>query len=372
VKILYFSKGYTPHDHRFLSCLTGVDYSVYFMQLEKLLFTRETRLLPEGITTVTWGGSGKPLNVTNILKLRQDLKRVLRNVQPDIVHAGPVQKGAFLTAFSGFSPLITMSWGSDLLLDARKGLGRWIAKYTLGKTTVLLSDCQAVTNVAQELGMPKERIVQFPWGVNLDHFSPGSGGELRQALGWEDATVLLSTRNWERIYGVDQVCQAFINVAATNEKLRFILLGDGSLRDQIEQLLQHAGLEHRVHLAGYVNYDELPKFYRAADLYVSASHVDGSSISLLEAMACGIPAIVSKIPGNQEWVTPGVSGWLFQEGSSEALTNTIEEAIHNQDQLREYGQKSRQIAEDRADWGKNSEGLHQAYKLALAIQREQS
>jgi glycosyltransferase involved in cell wall biosynthesis len=229
-----------------------------------------------------------------------------------------------------------------------------------------------VTDAAQELGMPKERIIQFPWGVDLDHFSPGSGSDLRQALGWEDAIILLSTRNWERIYGVDHICRAFIHAASNNEKLRLIMLGDGSLRNRIGQLFQQAGLEHHVHLGGYVSYDELPKFYRAADLYISASHVDGSSISLLEAMACGIPAIVSKIPGNQEWVKPSVNGWLFEEGSPEALAYAIEEAIRNQDQMQEFGERSRQITEERADWGKNSEGVHQAYKLALAIQREQS
>ncbi|OGO19498.1 MAG: hypothetical protein A2Z14_04010 [Chloroflexi bacterium RBG_16_48_8] len=372
VKILYFSKGYTPHDHRFLSYLAETDYAVYFMQLEKLLFTRENRPLPEGITTVTWGGGGKPLRLTNLFKFKRDLERVLRDLRPDLVHAGPVQKGGFLTALTGFSPLITMSWGSDLLLDARMGLGRWIAKYTLGKTTVLLCDCDAVAEVAQELGMPRERIIQFPWGVDLDHFSPGSGKEIREALGWEDATILLSTRNWEPVYGVNLVCQAFIKIAQNDEKTHLLLLGDGSLRDPIERLLHRSGLEHRVHLAGFVSFDDLPKYYRAANLYISASHVDGSSVSLLEALACGIPALVSNIPGNREWVTPGVNGWWFQEGSAEALANVLLEAIQNIDQLRDYSEMSRQIAEERADWGKNSEGLHHAYKLALAIEREQS
>ena len=92
----------------------------------------------------------------------------------------------------------------------------------------------------------------------------------------------------------------------------------------------------------------------------------------MEALACGIPALVSNIPGNREWVTPGVNGWWFQEGSAEALANVLLEAIQNIDQLRDYSERSRQIAEERADWGKNSEGLHHDYKLALAIEREQS
>jgi len=105
-------------------------------------------------------------------------------------------------------------------------------------------------------------------------------------------------------------------------------------------------------------------------LYVSASHVDGSSISLLEAMACGLPALVSDIPGNLEWITPEVNGWAFSVGSSRALAGQMAEAIKDINILRSYGAQSRQVAQDQADWNKNSEKLLQAYQLAQRIGRE--
>ena len=58
--------------------------------------------------------------------------------------------------------------------------------------------------------------------------------------------------------------------------------------------------------------------YRAADLYLSASHSDGSSVSLMEALGCGLPVLVSDIPGNREWVTDGEQGWLFPDGDDAA------------------------------------------------------
>jgi len=370
VKVLYFSKGYSPHDYRFLNRLADTDYAVYFMQLEEPSFSQEKRPIPEGITKIAWDRSKSGTGLKNIWKNRRNFEWVLQDLQPDIVHAGPIQGAAFLSAWVGYRPLVTMSWGADLLLDAKRGIGRWIAGYTLGRSTILVCDCDAVAHVARVLGMPEERIIQFPWGVDLDHFSPGDGNEVRVALGWEDASVLLSSRNWEPVYGVDIVCQAFVDVAQEREDVRLLVLGDGSLREEIEKIICTAGLEDRVHLAGFVGTENLPHYYRAADLYLSASHVDGSSISLLEAMACGIAPLVSDIPGNREWVTPGVNGWWFQDGSSSGLGEKILDAIGSPDQLQTYGEKSRQIAEERADWERNSQGLLDAYQLALSIERE--
>jgi glycosyltransferase involved in cell wall biosynthesis len=372
VKVLYFSKGYTPHDYRFLSRLAETNYAVYFMHLGKSSFNREVRPIPEGITKIAWDGGGKSLGLMNIWKNKRDLESVLRDLQPSLIHAGPVQETAFLTALTGYRPLITMSWGSDLLLNARKGFSRWIARYTLGKSTVFICDSDVVSEVALGMGVSQERIIQFPWGVDLDHFSPGEGNEIREELGWEDATVLLSTRSWEPIYGVDIVCQAFMDIARNVENVNLLLLGDGSLRSQIERIFRSSGLENRVYMAGFIRLEDLPKYYRSADLYISASHVDGSSISLLEALACGIPPVVSDIPGNREWVTPGENGWWFADGSSQFLAETILGALQNPERLQEYGENSRKIAEERADWKKNSECLLDAYQMAISIEREHS
>jgi glycosyltransferase involved in cell wall biosynthesis len=370
VKIIYFSKGYTPHDHRFLSRLVDTDYEVYFLQMEETSFGREERPIPDRIVSVPWREEDVHLNLTSVINLRERLVHVLKDIQPDLVHAGPVQQSAFLTTLTGFRPLVSMSWGYDLLQDAKRGLGGWIARYTLARSRVLICDCQAVAEVAQGLGMPRDRIVIFPWGVDLEHFSPGKGEDLRESLGWEDSIILLSTRNWEPIYGVDVLCKAFIKVAQRDENVRLLLLGEGSLKNEIEQIIDQSGMERFVHKVGHVSHEALPAYYQAADLYLSASHIDGSSISLLEALACGLPALVSDIPGNREWVAPGINGWWFTDGSSDSLTDAIWNAIQDKDQLRDFGSQSREIAQKRADWKKNFEGLLHAYQLALSLEQE--
>ena len=185
-------------------------------------------------------------------------------------------------------------------------------------------------------------------------------------MGWENDFVLISTRAWEPLYGLDVLIDGFIEVARSEVNLRLLLLGVGSLELVIHSKLENAGMLDRVHFAGQVDYDDLPDYYRSADLYISASYSDGSSISLLEAMACGVPALVSDIPGNREWVTPGKEGWLFIKGDPKSLSEGILLSHRNRKELYEMAEAARHLTEKRANWQENFTSLLDAYSLAVA------
>lgn len=362
MKILYFSRDYTPHDHRFLAALAQTEHEVYFLRLERRGHAQEDRPLPAGVQAVSWAGGLRPARLADGPRLLLSLRRVLRRVQPDIVHAGPIQTCALLAALAGARPLVSMSWGSDLMLDAGKNRGyRWGTDIVLKNSAALLCDNEAVREKAIALGMDADKITVFPWGVDLAHFSPrGDDGGLRQRAGWQDCFVLLHTRSWEPVYGVDVLARAFASAARQRDDLRLLMLGNGSLAGRIKQIFIGAGVIDWVHFGGQVQYSDLPQFYRAADLYLSASHSDGSSVSLMEALACGVPALVSDIPGNREWVTPKV-GWQFPDGDAEALASGILRAVAERAALKKMGAAARLHAEQKADWSKNFQQLLGAY-----------
>jgi glycosyltransferase involved in cell wall biosynthesis len=214
--------------------------------------------------------------------------------------------------------------------------------------------------------MPDDRIAVFPWGVDLNQLSPDKASALREQLGWQDMFIVLSTRSWEPLYGVELIVTSFIEALKDQPSLRLLMLGDGSQRAELLDRLEQAGLRERIHAPGTVEPEELPAYYRAADLYVTASHSDGTSISLLESMACGLPAIVSDIPSNKEWVVPEGNGWWFQDGNLAELSERIANSATSE-QLHEMGRRARQIAEERGDWKANFRKLIDAYEMALAI-----
>jgi glycosyltransferase involved in cell wall biosynthesis len=301
--------------------------------------------------------------------LLADLKRVIDMEQPDLIHAGPIQTAAWLAARTGFHPLVGMSWGSDLLRDADRN-DRWrrITALTLARTDILVGDCQAVRLKAAAFGFPPERTVIFPWGVDLEHFVPlGTGWKLRDRLGWDEKFILLSVRSWEPLYGVDLVARAFAQACRSDgDRLRLILLGAGSQDGAIRDILADGGVIDKVHFGGQVGYDNLPQYYQACDLYLSASHSDGSSVSLLEAMACGRPTLVSDIPGNREWVQPGRNGWLFPDNDVDALMRGMLYAADHPMDLIGMDRANTRVAKTRADWKKNFNELLLAYEKAGA------
>lgn len=360
-RILYFSRDYTTHDHRFLSALAKSEHQVYFLQLEQRGQALEDRPIPAGIERIHWAGGQGPATLRRGPGLLLDLRRVLREIQPDLVHAGPLQRAALLVALAGYRPLVSMSWGYDLIHDAhRNPLWRWATRYTLQRSALMIGDCTTIRQLAVSYGMPDERIITFPWGVDLRHFSPVPSKAGSQTF------TLLSTRGWEPIYGVDVIARAFVQAARRRPELRLVMLGSGSLAGMLWQTFQSGGVESQVVLPGLATQTDLPRYYRMADLYISASHSDGTSISLLEAMACGRPSLVSDIPGNREWVNPGENGWWFLDSDAGSLAEGILKAVEKREQLPAMGKTARCIAEQRADWEKNFPRLLDGYRLVLS------
>jgi len=219
--------------------------------------------------------------------------------------------------------------------------------------------------------MAPERIITFPWGANIDKYTPieeKSQTYIRRRLGWGDKNfVILSTRGWSDIYGVEELAKAFVAAAKQRPNIRLLMLGSGPLARKIHTVFQQGGVRELAHFPGQISQEKLVEYYQAADLYVSTSHSDGTSISLLEALSSGTPVLVTDVPGNKEWITnPGEAGWLFPDGDIDQLTQGIIHAYDHRRILPTMGLAARSIAIDRANWKINFPKLFDAYEIAVA------
>ena len=317
--------------------------------------------MPSDVEQIRWAGGQKPFRWRDVPRLTLDLKRVLREIKPDLIHAGPIQTCAFLAVLSGFRPILTMSWGFDLMQDAeRNGWWRLVTRYTLRRSSFFTSDAQVTCAKAIGYGMDPNRTVVFPWGIDLKRFRPKPPAARRQR-----SMLLFCDRSWEPRYGVDVLARAFVKVAQQRADISLLLLGGGSQTKSIRQILTSGGVFDRVQFGGQVSQTDLPRWLHMADLYISPSHVDGSSVSLMEALACGLPALVSDIPANKEWVSEGVNGWLFPDGNANALAEKILAAIAQRRKFAQVGRAARKVAEKKADWKKNFGVLLKAYERAV-------
>lgn len=282
----------------------------------------------------------------------------IRRFEPSVVHAGPMTTAAWAAAMAGADPLVSMSWGSDVLRDAVTSAGlRERVQYVATASSLVQCDSLPVEDaLVREYGVPRELIVRFPWGIDVNRFAPGperSGLRSRLCIR-EDDHVVLSTRNFEEVYDIPCVLSAFALAAARLPRLRLVMLGSGTGLEAAGRYVAENGLQDRVAFIGHVDNDELPEYFRLADVYISCSLSDGASVSLLEALATGRPVVVSDIPGNREWVVPHVNGWLAQPRDAKAFTDAIISAAGlTGDQKAAVGTANRLVATERADWSRN-------------------
>lgn len=362
MKIIYATAGWSPHDRRFLAEILAQGHQVWFSSADEDV-TLPAEWSARGVAM--WPFSQRELGPWN---------EQIGECRVDVVHAGPLTTVAAKLSRSIAAPFAAMSWGSDVLLQAADcSTSRAMAIEAVSRADVILGDCTAVIEEIRrwlpELATP---YIEFPWGLELSRFGSlpvEASARLRAHLGWQDATVLISTRSWEPHYGIGNLIAAFAEVAREEPSFRLILVGDGSLHDQIMADIAHRGLDGRVICPGRIDESELPAWFGAADIYVSASRCDGSSVSLLEAMACSLPVIVHERYGNREWVDEGATGWLTDCTDTARLVQALRESICQRPAWKAMGTRGRQRVFDRADWASNAKKLGAAYELAVSRYR---
>jgi glycosyltransferase involved in cell wall biosynthesis len=365
VKVLYFSDNASGHNQRFLEKLSQSGLEVWF--LNPTCHGLAAGWLPQGVhwvrTERTIPQNSDPATFADLLP---EFQRLLSEIAPDLVHAGPIQSCGHVTALSRFHPWLLTSWGSDLLFQAQQGPDwKQATQAALSSADAFFCDCDAVrARARQSTDMPDSRIVQFPWGIRKGSFGPVGAlpsDEERQA---EPGThVFLSTRSWEPLYGIDTLLDAFRQAYRVDSSLRLLLLGNGSEAGRVREFIDMHGLSRVIRTLGLHIKEDMPKWFRAADAYVSCAQSDGTSVSLLEAMATGLPVVVTDIPSNREWIVEGHNGWLAPARSPEEFADRLLRAARLSPEQRElFSERNQCIVEERADWDRNFPRLLEMYE----------
>ena len=346
-----------------MTALSASSHEVFWLRLERSGRIEETRALPRNITAVQWRDDDRALGLDEYPSIKSEFAKAVERINPDLIHAGPIQRVAYLATLIGFHPLLTMSWGFDLLDDAKRDK-RWaeITRFVLERSDWFTSDCRTTRDLAVSYGMDPQRTTIFPWGVDLGLFNPERRGMMRRQVGYEEDLLIVHTRSWESRYGVDIALSGFWQAIQVEPHMRLFMFGGGSQEAMVKGFVEEKGLQDRILFSGYKQNEALAGYYQAADVYLSASHIDGSSVALLEAMACACPALVSDIPANLEWVQDRKQGWIFRDGQAGDLAQKFIHIARHRHEIIEKGRHARMTVEDRANWQKNTAVLLQTYQ----------
>ena len=293
------------------------------------------------------------------------VRRLIKKIKPDVVNGQYVTVYGLLAAFSAFHPLVTVAMGSDILIDPKQSLlRRFIIRYALKKSDMIIYDSQTVRKGLLELGTNPEKLRLVLNGVNTQKFSPEKGSKsLRERLGVTGSPLVICFREFRPVYNVEMVIKAIPLVLSQLPETKFILGGDGELREQLEKLASELGVTDSVRFAGYISYDEVPGYLASADVYVSTSLSDSTSLSLQEAMACELAPVVTDLPANRDWIVDGENGFLVPINDVQALADKVTYLLKNDEVRKGFGKLGREIIQSRAEYQKEMGKLEELYSL---------
>jgi glycosyltransferase involved in cell wall biosynthesis len=220
----------------------------------------------------------------------------------------------------------------------KNAVHRWLREFMQKCQHIIIPSESLKDILVREYGL-HERFTVIPTGTNLDPFLSADGKSLRTEMGWDDETVLISIgrlapeKNW------DTLLRAFGKVYAEHTDVRFVLIGDGPARQNLEELAAELNISDHVTFTGSVPFQEIPRYLKAADLFTFASVTETQGLVTIEAMAAGLPVVAVDGPGTRDIVEHGKQG-LLVENQPEALAAGINTLLSDPQQIKRFGGKA--------------------------------
>ena len=254
------------------------------------------------------GCGPKPLRYAASLRR---VKAVLGQVRPHLLNTHFLTGYGYWGHFSGFHPNVLTVWGDDIYQTPHESmLKRWLAERALRSCDALTGDSVDILRAAVALGADGDRAFRVLWGVDFDRFRPADATAWRRVQGFDPQDVVyFSPRSFtQAYYNIDVVIAACARVMARESRARFLFSGYEGDPAPFWKQARAAGIGERTVFLGRIPHDEFATALNAADVFVSVPSVDATAVSLLEAMSCGRPIIVSRLASSCEWIEDGGSG----------------------------------------------------------------
>jgi len=299
-----------------------------------------------------------------------EIALLIRKIHPDIIHAHYLAHFGILAGLysrlSGFRPIALTAWGSDVITGAIGWKG-WLIKHALKRADLITCDADHMVERLVTLGANRGKIELIYFGTDTHKFSPKQGSEkLKEKLGILGSPVVISLRLLQPLYDVESLIKAVPLVLKEIPETKFVIGGEGSQEKDLRQLAQSLGVSDNARFVGLIPHDELPRYLTSSDVYVSTSLSDaGLSASTAEAMACGLPVVITDFGDNRKWVEDGVNGFIVPLRDPEALASQIIYLLRNKDDRIKFGQAGRQIIEEKNNYEKEMGRMGELYKTLI-------
>lgn len=375
MRICIMSSWPSVHTEYWLRALSERGHEVHFLFPLKHEVSFDG--LPKGVRLHRFEWQPK-VKGTGTFTMALELRRKLREIQPDIFHIHSVfavsdwRLFPWVFSLTTFHPLVLTAWGGDLLNTPKKSkAGRFFVKRALRAADLITADSQSLLDAAQSLGARRDKLHEIQFGVDTGMLSPEvDTSRVRSRLSLGSGPVVYSPRAFMPVYNQLSIVEAAHVVLQTLPDCRFIFKirsdhhsaeEEARVRERIKEL----GMEHAVRIISDLPYAELPALYALADVIISVPDFDGTPRSVLEAMACGAFPVVSDVAALREWITDDDNGLFVREVEPLEIARAVMKALASREMLERAKVKNREIVETRASsryWVARMEDLYNSLR----------
>lgn len=289
------------------------------------------------------------------------LRRVVRTIAPDVLHAHFVVEHGFYGLGARFHPYVITAWGSDVLVEPRRDpLARAIAKWTLGRADLVTSNNRFMAEVIVSLGAPPSRVEVVTLGA--DRFFLERSSDSVNVRGEVTAASIISTRAHEPLYNIGEIIDAYARVVVARPHARLAIAHAGAQTPELRRRARRVGGD--IEFLDFLDRHAFREALAAAHVFVSVPSSDGTSVALLQAMAAGCFPVVSDLPTQRELIDDGLNGFRVPLHRPDVLADRMMRALDDGDLRREAVALNRRIVEER---GLNENEMAKLERLYLRL-----
>lgn len=277
-----------------------------------------------------------------------------------------------VTEYNGSEVWISRNWGTPV---ARPDLSEQIERLNLQAADLIVVVSDVLRQELLERGVPSERILVNPNGVDAEAFHPAvDATTLRRELGLEGKTVIGFIGTFGPWHGTEELVEAFARLLekrpGDRENLRLLLVGQGARHTATLEKAVRLGIRPYCLFTGQVPQQQAPRYLACCDILV-APHVPnpdgtpffGSPTKLFEYMAMGRPIVASALGQIGEVLEHGYSAWLVEPGEPDSLANGLRALLEQPDLGRSLAIAARQEVLDRHTW------RHHTQRIVSSLER---
>ncbi len=303
-----------------------------------------------------------------LLRLRR-VRRLVRGLRPDLVHALHLTSYGFLAVLCDVRPTLVSVWGTDVLEAPRLSpFHYFITRFALRRADHITATGLRLAEAATRYAPAGKPVTVVPYGVDLEVFRPRPSTDHRPALGGGDASsevVMGAVARLSREKGLHYLLEAFAFVVDRYTGARLVLAGEGPERRRLQRLAARLGLGERVQFLGEVPHEQVPQVLQGLDVFVMPSTYEGFGVAALEAEAVEVPVVASSIHGIPDVVVDGETGLLVPPRNRQALAEALLRLAGDADLRRRLGRAGRAFVAEHYSWEQNTAQMEALYEAAL-------